>query len=101
PRRGRSVLQPVHEEDVVETLARALDGRAAWEGWYEVVGLDVWSLAELEALGRRAGRVAGDDGEWEPDLEILAAQRLAEPGPWVSHFGIAPRSIQSLVEERT
>ncbi len=96
PRDGRGVLQPVHEEDVIETLARALDGRAEWEGWYEVVGREVVSLAELRARALAAGpALPCDTGHWEPVMEILAAQRLAEPEPWIAHFGVEPRPLPS------
>src|SRR6185503_18164833 len=33
-RSERRLLQPVLEDDVLETLARALSGAAAWEGWF-------------------------------------------------------------------
>ena len=53
-RDGEMVFSPVHEGDVVETLKRALDGRARWEGWYGVAGPEVMTLAEASALAARA-----------------------------------------------
>jgi uncharacterized protein YbjT (DUF2867 family) len=93
PRGGRQLLNPVLERDVLETLARALDGRSAWNGWYEVAGPEVWSLAELRELAAAQGRAA-TAGAWEPPLEELAEHRLAESGPWCAHFGIAPGRLE-------
>ncbi len=98
PGDGRMLLQPVAEADAIETLLRALDGRAAWSGWYEVAGPAVWSLAELRELASTAGP-ASDRGGWEPPLDELAEQRLAEWEPWASHFGIAPTSVEAGVAE--
>jgi uncharacterized protein YbjT (DUF2867 family) len=89
--RGRKLLQPVLEGDVVETVVRALDGRAIWEGWYEVCGPDVYSLAELADLAAAAG--AAEKGTWEPPLGVLEEQGLADPTAWREHFGIAPRPL--------
>jgi uncharacterized protein YbjT (DUF2867 family) len=95
PHGGRQLLNPVCEEDVVETLERALAGSAAWEGWYEVAGPEVWSLAELTALAAEwpEDPTAGRTAAWEPSLEELAEHRLCEAGPWLEHFGIAPRPL--------
>jgi uncharacterized protein YbjT (DUF2867 family) len=94
PGGGAQLLNPVAEADVVETLARALDGRARWEGWYEVAGPDVMSLAELAALARAAGPPPrGEDGAWEPPLRELAEHRLAEADAWLEHFDIRVRPI--------
>ena len=94
PRGGRKILNPVAESDAVETLLRALDGRAAWEGWYEVAGPDAASLAELRDLAASTfGRM---DGEWEPPLEEMAEHRLAESDPWAAHFGIVPTPLGAL-----
>jgi hypothetical protein len=100
PRGGRGLVQPVVEDDVVETLDRALAGRAAWSGWYEVAGPEVLSLAELAALAAGAGpRLAPEAGAWEPPLEEFAEHRLAESAPWSGHFGLTPRAIaQAAVE---
>jgi len=94
PGGGAKLLNPVVESDVVETLARALDGRAKWEGWHEVAGPEVWSLAELRALAREAGPPPrGEDGAWEPPLRELAEHRLAEAGGWLEHFSMRVRPI--------
>lgn len=99
PRGGRQLLNPAAEVDALETLRRALDGRAEWHGWHEVAGPEVWSLAELRDLAAAAGP-AGDRGEWEPALEEMAEHRLAESEPWVSHFGIAPAGVAACVAEQ-
>jgi uncharacterized protein YbjT (DUF2867 family) len=99
PRGGRMLLNPALESDAVETLARALDGRAAWEGWYEVAGPEVWNLAELRDLAAAAGRAA-DAGEWEPSLDEMAEHRLAEAGPWTAQFGIVPGGIAAALGAR-
>ncbi len=89
PRGGRKLLDPVAEADVVETLDRALAGRAAWGGWFEVAGPEAWSLAELLDLAGRAGPpLPPDAGAWEPPLGELEAQRPAEAGPWLAHVGL-------------
>ena len=94
PRGGADLLNPVAEADVIETLSRALDGRAAWEGWYEVAGPEVLSLAELAALAAAAGpRLPGGAGAWEPPLAELAEHRLAEAEPWLAHFDLSPSPI--------
>ena len=98
PRGGRGLLNPAAERDALETLRRALDGRARWAGWFEVAGPEAWSLADLRALAEPAGRVA-DAGEWEPSLEEMAEHRLAESEPWASHFGIAPAGVAECVRE--
>jgi uncharacterized protein YbjT (DUF2867 family) len=100
PRRGRSLLHPVAEDDVVETLDRALAGRVAWTGWYEVAGADVLSLAELAALAAAAGpRLPPGAGAWEPPIAELAEHRLAESSPWFGHFGITPRAVATAASE--
>jgi uncharacterized protein YbjT (DUF2867 family) len=92
PRGGRDVIQPVFESDVIETLERALDGRAKWNGWYEVAGPEPLTLAELAALASVHGASRGR-GEWEPPLDEIAEQRLAEPEPWLRHFGVKPHAV--------
>ena len=88
------LLHPVAEADVLETIERALDGRARWEGWYEVAGADVMSLAELAELARACGSpTPWGSGTWEPSLEEMGDQRLCEPKPWRDHFGLDPRPI--------
>jgi len=99
PRGGRQLLNPVAEADAVETLERALAGRAAWPGWFEVAGPEVWSLAELRELASAAGRGA-DAGAWEPPLDELAEHRLAEAGPWLEHFAMNATPIEACVRER-
>lgn len=91
PAGGRKLVNPVAEADVVETLARALDGQAPWRDWYEVVGGETFSLAELRDLASRTD--GGTNGEWEPSLEEIAEHRLAESEPWASVFGIRPTPI--------
>jgi hypothetical protein len=98
PREGRQLLNPVAETDVIETLERALDGRAKWKGWFELAGADAISLAELAALASARGPGNGR-GAWEPPLEEMAEHRLCEPGPWQRHFGIEPRPIAALAAE--
>jgi hypothetical protein len=94
PRDGRALLQPVVEDDAVETLHRAVEGRVAWEGWFEVAGDEAWSLAELCGRATARGRVRRDrDARWEPPLEEMAEHRLAESGPWREAFGIAPAPL--------
>lgn len=94
PRGGRQVLQPVLEEDVVETLVRAFDGAAGWDGWYELAGEEAWSLAELAARAADAGPPPrGAEAAWEPPVGELEEHRLAEPGPWREAFGIEPGRI--------
>lgn len=99
PRGGRMLLQPVHEADAVETLVRALADHAPWSGWYEVAGPEVFSLAELRDLAAAHGPGA-DAGVWEPTLDELAEQRLAEPAPWLARFGLAPAPLAARLAER-
>lgn len=96
PRGSRRLLNPVFEPDVLDTLERALSGRARWEGWYEVAGPEAVSLAELAAWARGLGpaREAGV-AAWEPPLEVLAEQRLSDARPWVEHFGIEPARLSA------
>ena len=102
PRGGRQVLNPVAESDAVETIVRALDGRAAWEGWYEVAGPEALSLADLAALAQAAPPVEpGAGAAWEPPLRELEEQRLAESGAWREHFRIEPRPFAELAKEWT
>ena len=92
------MLNPVLETDAVETIERALDGRARWEGWYEVAGSEALSLAELAELARGSGpRAAGGRGAWEPPLEEMAEHRLCEAEPWCRHFGLTPRPVTEQV----
>jgi len=94
PRGGVKLLNPVVESDVVETLDRALCGRAEWSGWYEVAGPEVWSLAELSALARESGpALPAGSGAWEPPLDELEKHQLAETGSWFDHFGMTVRSL--------
>lgn len=100
PRDGRQLLNPVAEADAVETLARALDGRAEWRGWYEVAGPDAWTLAELAALARESGpALPRGAGAWEPPLDELSEHRLAEAGPWLAHFGLTAHPVAGLATE--
>jgi uncharacterized protein YbjT (DUF2867 family) len=94
------MLQPVLEEDVVESIVRALEGRAAWEGWYEVVGTEVLTVRELAELASQAGGgLPFGTGAWEPPLEELRALRLGEPEPWLRHFGLVPRNVAGEVAQ--
>jgi uncharacterized protein YbjT (DUF2867 family) len=95
PRGGRKLLNPVAESDAVETIVRALDGRAAWGSWYEVAGPEAVTLAELRDLA--AGTFGPLDGAWEPPLAEIAEHRLAESEPWASHFGITPTPLAAIV----
>ena len=100
PRGGAMLLNPVVESDVVETLDRALSGRAEWSGWYEVAGPEVWSLAELAAVARGAGSaLPAGSGAWEPPLDELEEHRLAEAGPWLEHFGMTVRPLAGQARE--
>jgi len=100
PGGGRMLLNPVAESDAVETMVLALDGRARWEGWFEVAGPEVWSLADLAALAREAGPAPRAEGaDWEPPLRELEAQRLAESGPWQEHFDVRPRPLAAAAKE--
>jgi len=93
------LLNPVLEADAVETLARALDGRAAWRDWFEVAGPEIWSLSELAGLAAELGP-ARDRGAWTPPREELAEHRLAEAGPWCEHFGLGPAPLSATLRER-
>ncbi len=98
PRAMRGLVQPVAEADVVETLERALSGRAVWEGWYELAGPEAFTLAELVELAASAGPPPpAGAGEWEPALAELAEHRLAEAAPWLAHFGLAARPLADQV----
>jgi uncharacterized protein YbjT (DUF2867 family) len=94
PRGGEKLLNPVAESDVVETLARALEGRAKWEGWFELAGPDAMSLAEMATLAREAGPPPrGENGAWEPPLRELSEHRLAEADGWLEHFAMRVRPV--------
>jgi uncharacterized protein YbjT (DUF2867 family) len=96
PRLGRAerlLVQPVAESDVVDTIDRALNERAAWEGWYELAGRDVLTLGELAGIAAAAPPTARGDGTWEPPLAEIEEHRIAEPEPWLEHFGIALEPI--------
>ena len=92
PRGGRTLLRPVAEADVVESMHRALVGAARWTGWFEACGVETWSLAELAEFARRRAHTLRP-ATWEPPVEVLLAQRLPEPDPWLDHFGLAPGSL--------
>jgi uncharacterized protein YbjT (DUF2867 family) len=105
PRGGRQLLNPVCEEDVVETVARALAAPAAegeeWAGWVEVAGPEAMSLVELAALAAEWPEDPEGDARraWEPPLAELAEHRLAEAGPWLERFGLAPRPLAERARE--
>ena len=92
PRGGRKLVNPVHEDDAVETLRRALSGAAPWQGWFEVAGPDTVSLAELRELAAATPPGPGE-AACEPTLDELAEHRLAECEPWASHFGLRPTAL--------
>jgi len=94
PRGGRKLVNPVAEADAIETIVRALDGRAAWEGWYEVAGVEAVTLAELrDRAAATPGPTAG--GAWEPPLDEIEEHRLAESAPWAMHFAITPTPLST------
>jgi uncharacterized protein YbjT (DUF2867 family) len=93
PERGHLLLNPVVEGDVIETLLRALEGRAAWEGWYEVAGPEALTLGELAGVAANTPALPAGSGAWEPPHRELREHRLAEAAPWASHFGIEPGEV--------
>jgi len=94
PRLARAIVQPVLEADVVRSLAAALAGRVAWEGWFEACGPDPVSVGELGALAAARGpAVSAVAAACEPSETILTAQGLAEWQPWSDAFGVAPASV--------
>ena len=97
-RDGEMVFSPVHEGDVVETLKRALDGRARWEGWYGVAGPEVMTLAEASALAARGERLAPGAGAWEPPLDEIREHRIPELEPWMEHFDLVPSRVTDQAE---
>lgn len=92
PNQGRRLVDPVYEGDVVETLLRALDGRALWQGWYELAGAERFTWAELAAHAQASGR-ATEGAAWEPTQDEIAEHRLAECEPWATHFGLTPTPL--------
>ena len=96
PKAGRWLLNPVWEEDVLETFDRSLKESAAWEGWCEVAGDEVWSLAELASAAVALGAEPG--GAWEPPLEEMAEHRLAEASPWLERFGLETVPLSARLE---
>jgi uncharacterized protein YbjT (DUF2867 family) len=95
PEPEHTLLNPVIESDVVETLQRALEGRAAWEGWYEVAGAEAHTLEELATLAATTPPLPAEAGAWEPPHAELREHRLAECGPWAAHFGITPGDVST------
>lgn len=92
-RLARRPVHPVLESQVVEVIERALVGAIAWSGWQEIGGPDIMTLGDCAEHARSAR--TGAQGEWEPDLEALAEQRLIEPEVWARWSGIEPRSVLS------
>ncbi len=86
-------FNPVLEEDVIETVTRALEGRASWEGWYDVAGSEALTVPELVSLAAQTPRLEPEAGAWEPPLAELRELGLVESEPWAEHFGIAPGRI--------
>ena len=100
PRSARSMLNPVAESDVIETLDRALGGKVVWDGWYAVAGPEALTLGELAEWAKAAGVPReGGRGAWEPPLLEMLEHRLAEPGRWRESFGIAPRPLAEQAKE--
>ncbi|HET7225519.1 MAG TPA: hypothetical protein VFK69_07355, partial [Candidatus Eisenbacteria bacterium] len=91
PRGGTKLVNPVTLADAIETLRRAFAIEAAWEGWYEVAGAEAWSLAELAAAARDTA--SAGPAAWEPPLAELLEHRLAECGPWLERFRLAPHAL--------
>ena len=94
----RSLVQPVHEDDVVEGLARLLAGPVEWGGWYEVCGPEPLTVGELAACAA-AGALgpAAATPAWEPATSVLRAQGMAEWQPWARACGVEPRRITGAV----
>jgi len=97
PRGGRQLLNPVFEDDVVETLDRALSDRAPWDGWFELVGEEAMTLAELAELAASGASLPRGSGEWEPPLAEMREHRLSEARPWREHFDLQPASVRQAV----
>jgi hypothetical protein len=94
------LLNPLAEGDAIETLERAVGGRAEWRGWFEVAGPEVWNLAELGELALQAGpQLPRGSGAWEPPLAELDEHRLAEADRWLSHFQLAARPLAERAAE--
>lgn len=92
-RLARKPVHPVLESQVVEVIERALIGAVTWNGWQELGGPDIMTLGECAEHARRSA-FAGE-GEWEPDLEALAEQRLIEPQVWSQWSGMEPMSVST------
>ncbi len=89
------LFHPVAERLVVDALDRALRGQVSWQGWYEVAGEEIVSLRELiERVGAWGPRLPSGLGAWEPPLGELREHRLAEPAPWLRHFGVQSRPLE-------
>ncbi|MFI5372627.1 MAG: hypothetical protein ACHQ52_13810, partial [Candidatus Eisenbacteria bacterium] len=90
----RVMIQPLVEDDAIETIDRALKGEVAWRDWYELAGPEVLSLAELLQMGAAAGpALPRDTGDWEPPLEEMREHRIAEMEPWSRRFALTPRRV--------
>lgn len=100
-READTLFNPVHEDDVVETMTRALDGRAKWEGWYAVAGPEVMTLSEACALAARTERLEPGAGAWEPPLAELREHRIPELEPWTEHFALLPCRVSQQAERWT
>jgi uncharacterized protein YbjT (DUF2867 family) len=97
-RYGESTFSPVYEDDVLETLHRALDGRAEWEGWYGVAGPEVLTLSEASALAARGRPLPAGAGAWEPPLDEIREHRIPELAPWIEHFDMVPSRVTEQAE---
>jgi hypothetical protein len=98
PSGGRQLLNPVAEDDVVDSIEKAILGHAEWTGWYELAGPQVVSLAEMVELAAASGPVLpAHAGAWEPPWSELLEHRIAEPDPWLVHFDLSPRPLAAYV----
>lgn len=99
PRGGRMWLNPVLEEDAVETLVRALADPAPWRGLFAVAGASILSLAELRDLAAAHGP-GPDRGAWTPPLEELAEHGITDGGDWQARFGLGVRPLAERLAAR-
>jgi hypothetical protein len=91
-RLARSLVQPLHEDDAVEGLARVLAGRVEWAGWFELCGSDPLTVGEC-AEAAASGAFGPTEGQpaWEPSPGVLRAMGLSEWEPWARASGVTPR----------
>jgi len=94
----RSLIQPMHEDEAVEGLARLLAGQVEWAGWFEVCGPEPLTVGELAAYVA-AGALGSAEAApgWEPSPAVIRAQGMAEWEPWARASGVTPRRITGAV----